>query len=791
MALQSQTYANSGNAYYGHPADWSKYPTLNSTIMFNSTSAVLRVAPASPDINTTIAFNGNVLAYAADIPDLGNWAQYDANHDVNIPNPYVLNAKTANISTVNVSTLNVNETNVNIINTDIINADVLHVPIIYSSTVTITANNGTEVTPSAVKFQTLNGLYGLIDATANAGDAGIGGGAISLTANGGETNATAGGINGAINLVANAGYQTLDGRRVATGGRIDITANSGKEIVSLTSAVNVNGGGVNIYSGFPTPIASVFGYTYLNATLGVSLVAGATTSGFQVPGTVYLYGTNGITLNSDVFTTNIKPYWTGVGRPADLVIQGRDVTPDGIGYVQLSNVDRLSFDNGANKAIVNLSTINGLPLSNYAYNAKPSFSTITMNPTGVIKTHFIKNSDPNIDLGISQENTTGNLILSVYPGGVGPAPIGEILMNQNGQIGFNNTVAGKGVTISGDGVTLTFETLGVPKGQIVGVSSINGSVFPPPNITNFVESFQIYVAPNGSDTTGVGSSQNPYQTIAHAITQRALLSTTTEVSIILSSGTYTGGFTLVRNTYLVGVQTGEARQPCNINGNIIMNDTTGAIGISGLDIGGTVFNTGAGASYAIYTCNISGGAGSAVTATGGSTFITYCRLTSSGAVVVSSSNTLTMRDCVVTQTGASVCISSSAACTIRYCNIISTSTSATVGALVRFNNTNPATTEISFSRLEYTSNATNVPTGNKCCIQYANSGLGVQTTSVFNCLLICEGAVAPLSGGPIVCIQVISSGVNTFFYSAQLSAGTNANRLPTAGLILNPYVAVV
>ena len=72
MALQSQTYANSGNPYYGKPSDWSLYSTLNSTIHFNDTNATLRVIPAVPDSQTTITFNGEQLAYVSDIPDLAN-----------------------------------------------------------------------------------------------------------------------------------------------------------------------------------------------------------------------------------------------------------------------------------------------------------------------------------------------------------------------------------------------------------------------------------------------------------------------------------------------------------------------------------------------------------------------------------------------------------------------------------------------------------------------------------------------------------------------------------------------
>jgi hypothetical protein len=326
----------------------------------------------------------------------------------------------------------------------------------------------------------------------------------------------------------------------------------------------------------------------------------------------------------------------------------------------------------------------------------------------------------------------------------------------------------------------------VAQGQISGVSTINGVAYPPPYVVNFVDAQAIYVAPNGSDSVGTGSSQFPYATIARAITARALISNTLEVSIMLSPGTYTETFTITRNTYLVGVQTGEARQPCNIVGDINMNDATGTTALSGLEINGTVTTTGS-ASHTIFACNITGGANIALNATAGTAFVTESRLNSSGSDVIRSSSTLNIRDCIINQFGVNNCISSSTSCTIRQCIITSTSTSTSVQPIVFFNNSNPATSEISFCNITYTSAVTS-STGEKACIAYGNTG--THTASVSNSLLICEGAIAPLSGGPILCIQAINSGALTLSYG-QIIAGTNANRLPVTGLSKIPYVTAV
>lgn len=197
------------------------------------------------------------------------------------------------------------------------------------------------------------GLGGKISLVANAGDGLISGGNINMTANGGNA---VGGLFGAITMTANPG--TASG--ITTGGSINIVANSGTSASNLTSKISLSAGGLNLYSGVTSPFASLFGYTYLNASLGISLVAGAFTSGLQAPGTVYLYGATGITLGSDVYANRFFPTWDTVSPPANLVISGR-TTVTGDAYVALSNVSTIAFDSATSRAITGLSTINNLP----------------------------------------------------------------------------------------------------------------------------------------------------------------------------------------------------------------------------------------------------------------------------------------------------------------------------------------------------------------------------------------------------------------------------------------------
>ena len=78
---------------------------------------------------------------------------------------------------------------------------------------------------------------------------------------------------------------------------------------------------------------------------------------------------------------------------------------------------------------------------------------------------------------------------------------------------------------------------------------------PGPPAIPFVESFDIYVAPNGNDTTGIGAKENPYLTIDTAITKRLTLSPLiTNATIHLASGIYnqTGTITIPANTCIRG-----------------------------------------------------------------------------------------------------------------------------------------------------------------------------------------------------------------------------------------------
>ena len=305
--------------------------------------------------------------------------------------------------------------------------------------------------------------------------------------------------------------------------------------------------------------------------------------------------------------------------------------------------------------------------------------------------------------------------------------------------------------------------------------------------TSFVASYDIYVAPNGNDTTGTGSANNPYLTIAKAITVRATLSLSNEVSIRLASGTYAESAILIANTYLVGVVTGEADQPVNITGNITMNGATGQSGIVGLQLnaptnGANVTISGAG-TFAINNCNITAGVSASPAcyilnhSSTGTCYMTECRMTCSptnSVEGITGSATLIMRDCFMGTAGSAGMILYQGNLTVRQCNLVSTSASSGVNGIILYQpSVANRTCEVSYSVLQYTSAATGTLKG---CIVVSN-GAATALVNIVNNLLICEGTTNG-SPGNYHCIWKTSASAGnacTMSYGNLLGGATAHN----------------
>ena len=420
-------------------------------------------------------------------------------------------------------------------------------------------------------------------------------------------------------------------------------------------------------------------------------------------------------------------------------------------YPASQSVNLSNFD------ISNVVNINGVaysPTCNWAtFTATSSVGMSNQNISNISQATFGAISNVSIQKGayVLGSVTAGQETLQILNslGGTGNLRVEQIAFQNNG--GASNDTVLSQVLDALNPPRLIVDTNVSPSNIVAYLSDVQ---FRPSN--------DIYVAPNGNDITGNGSASAPFLTIGQAINYRNTLSLTTEMSILVLSGTYTENFTVGQNTYVVGIQTGEARQPVNVVGVITMNGTTGTIGLSGLEITGGIDITGNGATYTIFGCNITAVTNQCVAQTQGTVFITECRMTgdsTGSSVFTATGGSTTLRDCVITTSTGAVCMSASSSITIRQSVITSTSTSATANALVRCNGTSQ-NVEITFSKINYTSTTTDTG-GNKCCIQFANSS-GTITAQVSNCILDCVGAST--GGTRIECIQKTGAGTVNLTY---------------------------
>ena len=232
-----------------------------------------------------------------------------------------------------------------------------------------------------------------------------------------------------------------------------------------------------------------------------------------------------------------------------------------------------------------------------------------------------------------------------------------------------------------------------------------------------------------------------------------------------------------------------------------MNDTTGSIGVSNLDIQGSLTATAGVAGttvFSIYACNIlptgviSGN--TAVNVSYGTMYITETRITGgsslSNADITNSSAALYMRDVVINGSTPSTGLSSNSNTTtsLRNCYFTSTYAGAVALPLIKFGGPSGAavqTIEIFDCKIIYTSSTTDTG-GNKCCIQMAGIS-GTQNLEITGCLLVCEGAITGV-GPQIQCIQKTGAGVSNCTYG-NLLAGATANHIaPT--ITHTAYIAV-
>ena len=384
---------------------------------------------------------------------------------------------------------------------------------------------------SLLALKAENGLQGQVNITAGSGDLNNGGGLVNIRAEGGAPAVS--GLYGHINLTATYGQVGLV-TPVYSGGLIELNATSGPG-GGGSSAIKLSAAGINSYAGYLGSIGSLAGYNYIYGTLGVNITCDVIPS--IVPntaGTVYLFGRTGIELGSDTYVSNIYPYWDLGTLPApNLKLAGRTI---GVykSYVDISGASQIAFDPDGNKQLlgaevitltdaaqITISSSTGVAGDVLGKDALNNLRWIPGGAGGVVSTFTTAQvssltvstilAAPGVPWIDIQANTSVNGIVSSTALEVKASQISSIntspadILSVTGNLivsnfvsslqtftddlrvsSINNAAYPPSATVSPNLIvsTLTaFESVSTPVihvSSIIGLSSINGAVYPPP-----------------------------------------------------------------------------------------------------------------------------------------------------------------------------------------------------------------------------------------------------------------------------------------------------------------------
>jgi len=281
---------------------WSTTPATSNKIYMDATNIL-------SNSGSNLYFNGNLLVNSGDLSNISDWALYSASSNIECSNAGVKRSiNNANaIGCVNLTATS-NITGDKVIVNTISNATNLSV-VSGATSVGLLSNSFPQITNSA--FSSISNVVDrLVD---TGGDANYtivakngNRGAITLQANSGDNNEVS---YGKITLTANGTQQTIGSVQYTYGGLIEMYANTpiptGAGVVA-TSAVKINGGGVNIYAGSFNSFGSVAGQLYLWGQLGTSLTCSPSPPSPITAGSVYIYGSNGTKMDGLVQMSNLS-----------------------------------------------------------------------------------------------------------------------------------------------------------------------------------------------------------------------------------------------------------------------------------------------------------------------------------------------------------------------------------------------------------------------------------------------------------------------------------------------------
>jgi len=434
---------------------WSTTPATSNRIYMDSSHIL-------SNVGSNLYFNGTLLADAGALPNIGDWALYPALSNINM-NGYLISNSIGYSGTGNVTT------------TGTISGATGTFPTLNTTTINGTGglgalniSSGNQITISNTRLSnasTIDTRF-IVDSAANIGntadivlEAKRGNrGRIFMTADGGFSN----GLYGEINLTANGAVTTGPAPNFATGGLINITANTPVATSNTsTSAIKLSASSVLSYAGAVSPTFSTAGYNYTYGQIGVNIVCASTPP--VIPSlidSVYIYGGSGTRISNSLYTDTIANIGSGDPLTITAVSFGSYVNISNVGNV--IGVEVLGSNAGIIDKMSNISTsnINLGTINNAVYSA-------TSNWAQFPATQSVNLSNFNIS---NIQNIVASTPLAVS--GLGVA------VNSSGNNNISLTTSGSGDINLTSGTTgdinLTANDTGIVK--LTGGAGINGRV---------------------------------------------------------------------------------------------------------------------------------------------------------------------------------------------------------------------------------------------------------------------------------------------------------------------------
>lgn len=445
---------------------WSTTPATSNRIYMDATHIL-------SNVGSNLYFAGTLLADAGALPNIGDWALYPALSNINM-NGYSISNSIGYSGTGNVTT------------TGTISGATGTFPTLNTTTINGTGalgalniTSGNQITISNTRLSNASTIDTrlIVDSAANIGntadfvvEAKRGNrGRIFMTADGGFSN----GLYGEINLTANGAVTPGPAPNFATGGLINITANTPVATSNTsTSAIKLSASSVLSYAGAVSPTFSTAGYNYTYGQIGVNIVCASTPP--VIPSlidSVYIYGGSGTRISNSLYTDTIANIGSGDPLTITAVSFGSYVNISNVGNIigvevlgsNAGIIDKMSNISTSN---INTDTINGfnyVATSNWAQ--FPATQSVDISNFNISNVQNIVATTPLAVSGLGVAvSSSGNNNISLTASGSGDI---NLTSGATGDINIASGTTSGDINITASGSSIVKITGGsVPFGRV-------------------------------------------------------------------------------------------------------------------------------------------------------------------------------------------------------------------------------------------------------------------------------------------------------------------------------------